>query len=61
LANYTFDYIEGTSRPSSAVAADSDEEAYGKIGEFLAQKPGRSLVSGSIRMTESRRVPDPPK
>jgi hypothetical protein len=57
--NYSFKYIEGTSQPSKTIEAHDDEHAWDQIGAFLAEKPGRTLVSGSITMSEFRHVEDP--
>ncbi len=62
--SYGFQYINwaaqgGASRPSNSVAAESDEEAYRKIKEFLDAETGRELVPDTIKMVEHRDVPDP--
>jgi hypothetical protein len=58
--NYSFQYIEGTSKPSQTISAKNDKRFYKKLERFLDQKPSRSLVHGSIKMTEFRIVADPP-
>ncbi len=62
MSKYRFRYIpEGGGRPPSMeVLAQSDSEAYGKIAKFLAEKPGRQLMMGTIKVTETRYLPDPP-
>lgn len=59
--NYNFEYIEGTSKPSHTISAKNDKRFYRKLKWFLDEKPGRSLVPGTIHMSEYRRVADPPQ
>jgi len=60
VANYTFEYKGKNGKCSSGVRADTDEEAYIKIDVFLEENAGK-LVPDTIRMTDYRAVPDPPK
>lgn len=58
LANYSFSYILGSSKPSSGVQAETDEEAHQEILKFLADIGG-TLVPGSIRGQKFWVVADP--
>lgn len=40
--------------------AANDSDAYRKITKFLAERPGRQLMMGTIKVTETRYLPDPP-
>jgi hypothetical protein len=58
MANYGFQYLKGSNRPSSNVEAADDADAHQKIRAFL-KEVGGTLVPGSIRGHEFRKVPDP--
>ena len=55
---YSFDYIEGKSRPRSTIEADNHVEFYKKLKEFLMTKCV-GLCPDTIRYQESGIVPDP--
>ncbi len=58
MANYIFEYLDGMSKPSKPIIADNDVEARKERDKFLAEKPGRTYVPGSLTMTEHRHVLD---
>jgi hypothetical protein len=61
MATYSFKWAHAGSSGSYKVEADSDEAAYRRIKEYLGTGSFRKqLVSGSIVMTETHDVDDPP-
>lgn len=48
MYSYRFQYLEGQSAPHKSVSAENDIDAHRLIAAFIAGKPGRRLVAGSI-------------
>jgi len=60
--NYSFQYIEGTNKPSHTISAKNDKRFHRKLQRFLdgGEHP-RILVPNTTKMTEFRLVADPPQ
>jgi len=59
MPSYRFEYIEKGSKPTKNIEARNDGRACVQIRRFINEVPGRTFVSGSIVMIETRKVPDP--
>lgn len=58
MINYSFDYLAGSARRPHLLEAKDDRDAYVQIAAFLKDNGG-TLVPGTVRAVEYRKMPDP--